>query len=140
MACPEFEDLILDYSEGAASAADSAMLEAHIAACTDCRGYLAEQQELDLRLAKSIAQPALSSNFHAQLSARIAAERRKPQFRHLPRILDGIGYLSIATAAGCLLQQLPQSGAWVGTAALAASIGFGVWEMGKALRATYGHR
>jgi anti-sigma factor RsiW len=138
MACPEFEDLILDYSDGAASAADSALLEAHIAACTDCRAYLATQQELDLRLAKSLAQPALSPNFNTQLAARIAMERRKPQFSRLPRILDGIGYLSIATAAGLLLQQLPQSGAWVGTAALAASIGFGVWEMGKALRTTYG--
>lgn len=140
MACPEFEDLILDYSEGAASVTDSALLEAHIAACTDCRASLAAQQELDLRLAKSLLQPALSPNFASQLAARIAVEQRKPPFRRLPRVLDAIGYLSIATAAGCLLQQLPQSGAWIGTAALAASITFGAWEMGKALRITYGHR
>ena len=140
MACPEFEDLMLDYSEGATSAADSALLETHIAACPDCRAYLAAQQELDLRLARSMAQPVLSPNFATQLAARIAVEQRKPQFRRLPRILDAIGYLSIATAAGYLLQQLPQSGAWIGTVVLTGSIGFGVWEMGKALRTTYGHR
>jgi anti-sigma factor RsiW len=140
MACPEFEDLILDYSEGAASPADSALLESHTAACAHCRAALAIQQEMDLRLAKSLVKPALSSDFAANLTARIAAERRKPQFRYLPRVLNAIGYLSVATAAGCLIQQLPNAGAWVGMAALAASAAFGVWEMGKALRTTYGHR
>ncbi|MEI9976235.1 MAG: hypothetical protein WDO73_31830 [Ignavibacteriota bacterium] len=132
--------MILDYSEGAASAADSALLESHIAACTDCRAYLAMQQELDLRLAKSLVKPTLSPAFAGQLAARIAAESRKPQFHYLPRILNAIGYLSIATASGYLLQQLPDAGAFLGIASLTASIGFGVWQMGKALRTTYGHR
>jgi anti-sigma factor RsiW len=140
MACPEFENLILDYCEGAASLADSALLEAHIEACGDCRAELAGQQELDLRLAKSFVRPALSAAFAGRLAARIAVERRAPQFVWLPRILDGIGYLSLASAAGYLLQQLPHSGAWIGMAALAASAGFGLWETAKALRTTYGHR
>jgi len=140
MACPEFEDLILDYSEGAVSPADCALLESHTAACADCRASLAMQQELDLRLARSLVKPALSPAFTANLAARIAVERRKPQFRYLPRILDTIGYLSVASAAGYLIQQLPNAGAWVGMACLAASAAFGVWKMGKALRTTYGHR
>ena len=138
MACPEFEDLILDYCEAAASPADSALLESHIAACPACRFSLAEQQELDLRLAKSLAVPSLSPAFGPRLASRIAAERRAPQFRWLPRILDGIGYLGMATAAGFLLQQLPHAA--VGVTIIAASSAFGVWEMGKALRETYGHR
>jgi anti-sigma factor RsiW len=140
MACPEFEDLILDYCEGTASPADSALLESHIAACGGCRAYLAQQQELDLRLSKSLTRPSLSPAFDARLAARIAAERRAPRLRWLPRILDGIGYLSLASAAGYLIQQLPHAGAWVGLAALAGSAAFGFWETGKALRATYGHR
>ena len=67
-------------------------------------------------------------------------ERRAPKQPWLPRILDGIGYLSLASAAGCLIQQLPHAGIWVGLTALAASAAFGIWETGKALRATYGHR
>ncbi len=139
MACPEFEDL-MDYSEGAASPADCAMLESHIAACLDCRGYLAQQQELDLRLSKSLARPALSPKFDSNLAARIAMERRAPQFLWIPRTLDAIGYLSLATAAGCLIQQLPHAATWVGLVSLAASAAFGLWETGKALRTTYGHR
>ena len=141
MACPEFEDLILDYCEAAASSADRALLEAHIAVCPACRSSLAQQQELDLRLAKSLAAPSLSPAFGPRLAARIAAERRAPQFRWLPRILNGIGYLGMATASGYLLQQLPHAADyWVGLTVIAASAAFGVWEMGKALRATYGHR
>jgi anti-sigma factor RsiW len=140
MACPEFEDLILDYCEAAASSADRSLLEAHIAVCPACRSSLAQQQELDLRLAKSLAAPSLSPAFAPRLAARIAAERRAPQFRWLPRILNGIGYLGMATASGYLLQQLPHAADWVGLTVIAASAAFGVWEMGKALRATYGHR
>jgi len=96
MACPEFEDLILDYCEGAASPADGALLESHIAACAGCRQYLALQRELDLRLAKSLARPALSPDFARELTARMAERRRTPRLRWLPRILDSTGYLSLA--------------------------------------------
>jgi anti-sigma factor RsiW len=140
MACPEFEDLILDYCEGASSPADRALLESHVAACVGCREYLAEQQELDLRIAKSLAQPTLSPAFAANLSARIAVERRTPQSRRLPAILDAIGYLSIAATAGYLIQQLPHAGQWMGLGVLASSAAFCLWETGKALRTTYGHR
>jgi anti-sigma factor RsiW len=138
MACPEFEDLILDYCEAAASSADRALLESHVAVCQACRDCLAQQQELDQRLAKSLAAPSLSPAFAPGLAARIAAERRAPQFLWLPRILDGIGYLGVATAAGYLLQQLPHAA--VGVTVIAACAAFGLWETGKALRATYGHR
>ena len=140
MACPEFEDLILDYCEAAASPADSALLESHVAGCPACRSSLAQQQEIELRLAKSLTQPALSPAFAPRLAAPIAAERRAPQFFWLPRILNGIGYLGMAAAAGYLLQQLPHATDWVGMTALTACAAFGVWEMGKALRTTYGHR
>ena len=140
MACPEFEDLILDYSEGAASPADRAMLDSHIAACLDCRAYLAQQQELDLRLSRSLARPALSPAFHANLATRIAVERHAPRFLWIPRTLDAIGALSLASAAGYLIQQLPHAATWVGLVSLAASAAFGLWETGKALRTTYGHR
>ena len=140
MACPEFEDLILDYCEGAAAPADAALLESHMAACGNCRAHLAGQQELERRLSNSLVRPSLSPAFAGRLAARIAVERRTPQFRRLPRILDGIGYLSLASAAGCLIQQLPHAGTWIGLAALAGSAAFGLWETGKALRTTYGNR
>jgi anti-sigma factor RsiW len=140
MACPEFEDLILDYCEGAASPADRGRLESHVSACTGCREYLAMQQELDLCLSRSIARPAISPAFAPRLAARMAEQRRAPRFRWLPRILDGIGYLSLASAAGYLLQQLPHPGIWIGLVALGGSAAFGLWETGKSLRGSFGHR
>lgn len=140
MACPEFEDLILDYCEGAASPADRALLESHVAACDGCRAFLAGQQELDVRLAESLVPPELSPAFASRLAACIAGQRRPPRLLWLPRILDGVGYISVAAAAGFLLQQLPHAGTWIGTAAFAASAAFGIWETGKALRGSVGHR
>jgi len=140
MACAEFEDLILDYCGGASSPADRALLESHIAVCAGCRAEFAIQRELDLRLAKSLVRPTLSPAFAGRLAARIASERRAPQFHKLPRILDGIAYLSLASAAGYLIQQLPHSAAWIGLAALAGSAAFALWEAGKALSITYGQR
>jgi anti-sigma factor RsiW len=140
MACPEFEDLILDYCEGAAPPADRTLLESHVAACTDCRAFLYAQQELDLRLARSLPRPALSAVFASRMAARIARHRHIRRFQRLPRVLDCIGYLSLAFAAGCLLEQLPHAGIWIGLATLAGSAAFGLWESGKALRQTFSHR
>jgi len=95
---------------------------------------------LELRLAKAIGRPELSPAFAPRLAARIAAERRAPRFRHLARILNWTGYLSLASAAGYLIQQLPHAATWIGLAAFAGSAVFGVWEAGKALRHNYGHR
>jgi anti-sigma factor RsiW len=140
MACPEFEDLILDYCEGASSPADSALLEAHIAACLPCREYLSQQQELDLRLTKSLPRPSLSPAFAGNLAARIAVEHRAPRFRRVARVLDTIGYLSLATAGGFLIEQLPHAGQWIGQVVVVSSAAFCLWQMAKALRTTYGHR
>jgi anti-sigma factor RsiW len=140
MPCPEFEDLILDYCEGAASPADSALLESHVAACAGCRQYLATQQELDLRLTNLRPSPALSPEFAAHLAARIAVEGQPRQLRWLPRMLDGVGYISMAAAAVYLMQQVPHAASWLGLTALAGSAAFTVWQTGKALRSTYGHR
>ena len=138
MACPEFEDLILDYCDGAASPADSALLEVHVADCGDCRAYLTLQRELDLRISRSIPRPALSPEFAWLLAARIAEARHSPRVRWLPRMLDWTGYLCLAAAAGYLIQELPHSGNWVGLAALAGSAAFSLWETGKVLRDNFG--
>ena len=140
MACREFEDLIFDYCEGAAAPADIACLEAHAAACADCRAFLEQQRELDRRLARSIPQQALSPAFGHRLAARISQQRQVPQFRRLPLVLDWIGYLSLAYAASRLIQQLPHAGAWITVIGVAGSAAFGLWETGKALRHNYGHR
>jgi hypothetical protein len=97
------------------------------------------QRELDRRLSGSIPQPALSPAFGRRLAARIAEQRHTPRFRRLPLVLDWIGYLSLAYAAGRLIQQAPHAGAWIALAGCTGSAAYSLWETGKALRRNYGH-
>jgi anti-sigma factor RsiW len=140
MNCREFEDLILESCEGAVSPAGRALLESHLAGCGECRAYFEMQKELDRLLARTLSPPALSPAFGKRLAARIAGQRQTPRFRRLPRVLDWIGYLSLAFLAGRLIQQLPHAGDWVALASVAGCMAFGLWETGKALRANFGHR
>jgi len=140
MNCREFEDLILESCDGAVSPAGRALLDSHLADCAGCRAYLETQRELDLLLARSISPPALSPAFGHRLAARIAGQRQAPRFRRLPRVLDWIGYLSLAFLAGRLIQQLPHASDWIALVSVAGCMAFGLWETGKALRDNFGHR
>jgi anti-sigma factor RsiW len=135
MPCREFEDLILDYCEGQTSPADGALAESHAAVCPDCRLYFAAHQELDSQFSHYLVPCSLSDSFLPRLASAIARERRPPQFHLLPRALDAAAYLSLAFAAGCLMEQVPHAAAWIGVAAFAASAAFALWESAKALHA-----
>jgi anti-sigma factor RsiW len=140
MNCPEFEDLILESCDGALAPAGRVLLDAHLAGCAGCRAYLATQREVDLLLTRSLTPPALSPAFGPRLASRIAAQRQAQRFRRLPRVLDSIGYLSLAFLAGRLIQELPHAGDWMALFSVAGCMAFGLWETGKALRSNYGHR
>jgi anti-sigma factor RsiW len=45
LTCQELVELVTDYLEGGLSRSDRARFEAHIAACTNCREYLAQFQQ-----------------------------------------------------------------------------------------------
>jgi anti-sigma factor RsiW len=45
LTCQELVELVTDYLDGALSRADRARFEAHIAACTNCREYLAQFEQ-----------------------------------------------------------------------------------------------
>lgn len=134
MACDRFEDLILDYCEDAASPADRALLAAHLADCNACRAALTRQQELDRTLTAALIPRTLSEGFAPRLSARLAEQDRAPRHPWLPRVLDGIGYVSLAFAGACIVQHIPEAANWIALAALAASAAFALWQTGKALR------
>jgi anti-sigma factor RsiW len=140
MNCREFEDAIFEYCEAAAAPAEVARVEAHLAVCGECRAFLETQRALDLQLERALAGPVLSPAFGPRLAARIAEQRRAPRFRRLPRVLDWIGYLSLALVSGQLIRQLPHAGGWIALAAMAGSAAFSFWETGRALRGNFGHR
>lgn len=45
LSCQELVELVTDYLEGALSRRDCARFEAHIAACDNCREYLAQFEQ-----------------------------------------------------------------------------------------------
>ena len=140
MACREFEDLILEYCEGAASPAARAAVDTHVAACPACREFLAEQQDLELRFSCSAVPASLSPAFSRRLVAKIADQRSSSRLRRFSGVLDAVGGLSVTFGAACLLQQLRHATVWISVVALAGTVGFSLWASAKALRSNLGHR
>ena len=76
--CNELVELVTDYLDGALSRRDRARFEAHIAACTNCREYLAQFQQtiaLTGMLREDDLDPAARDTLLAQFSEWRNAER-----------------------------------------------------------------
>ncbi len=132
MACDRFEDLILEYCEGAISPDDRRCVESHVAVCGKCHAFLAAQRELDARLARAIVSPKLSAGFKRRLLAEI--ESGGLRFGDFLEVLDWIGYSSLALAAIYLIEQSPDANLYIFWLAVAGSVGFGFWEARDLLR------
>src|SRR5712691_400475 len=91
MACSEFEDLILDYFDDALSTEQRSRLDAHVAACAECRRFWSVQKALDIELPAGFRQRVLSC---------LQTEVETTRFVYLPEVLDVMGWLSVAAAAG----------------------------------------
>ncbi len=132
MPCIEYEDLILEYCEGALGAGEFSRAEAHLAACPECRSFFELQRELDHALARVVGKPAPSAAFRQNLMRRVEAESRA-RLRWVPVVLDVIGYTSVAAIGGVVLSvTVPLAHAsWVAVAAYAAA---GIWLGFRILR------
>lgn len=76
--CNELVELVTDYLDGALSRRDRARFEAHIAACTNCREYLAQFQQtiaLTGMLREDDLDPVARDTLLAQFSEWRNAER-----------------------------------------------------------------
>jgi anti-sigma factor RsiW len=135
---PQDEDRLLQYLDGQILAPEARAIEARLAVCTECQTLRRQWEQLDERLARTLAQPRLSPDFAKHVRQRVAAEaepgaassrvREKagvaPQ-SHQPWIedrrrgtrvlwlglLDSIGYGAAAAVGGYLL--LRMSTVWV---------------------------
>ncbi len=132
MPCTEYEDLILEYCEGALGADGLRRMEAHLAGCPECRSFLELQREIDHALARVVGKPALSPAFRQNLMRRVEAESRA-RLCWVPVVLDVIGYSSVAAIGGIVLSVVvpPGYASWVAVAAYAAA---GVWLGFRILR------
>jgi anti-sigma factor RsiW len=144
---PQDEDRLLQYLDGQLPAAEARATEAHLAACPTCQALRRQWEQLDEKLAHTLAQPRLSPDFAARLRQRVAvevkggaptaqmqggagaeAESQQAWLAATRRVrsllwlglLDGVGYGAAAAAGGYWLFRLAM--AWIpgpeGTGAL----------------------
>jgi anti-sigma factor RsiW len=135
---PQDEDRLLEYLDGQLRAPEARAIEAHLTVCPECQALRRQWEQLDERLARTLARPKLSPDFAARVrrqvaagvqatapgvgvreSAGAAARSRQPWIEDRRRgksvlwlgLLDGIGYGAAAAVGGYCLFRLAV--AWV---------------------------
>jgi anti-sigma factor RsiW len=73
---PQDEDRLLEYLNGQLLAPEARAIEAHLTVCPECQALRHQWQQLDERLARTLAQPRLSPDFAARLRQRVAVEAK----------------------------------------------------------------
>ena len=91
MTCSEIEDLILDES-------GTALVEAHLRQCADCRAFQESARELDFALTETRRAPERLSR------AVIMAITPKPTY--LPEVLDFMGWAAMLAVIIGVAQEL----------------------------------
>jgi anti-sigma factor RsiW len=135
---PQDEDRLLEYLDGQLPAPEARAIETHLAVCPECQALRRHWEQLDEKLARTLAQPRLSADFAARLRQQIAlgaragapgvrvregggpgAQTHEPWIEARRRersvfwleLLDGLGYGAAAMVGGYLLFHLAV--AWV---------------------------
>ena len=87
MACPDFEERLVDYDE--LSSIERAAVDAHVAGCAECSQFFSVLREMDAALTAAFADRQVSP----VLAARVRQELRRPSI--IPEILDGAGWAAV---------------------------------------------
>jgi anti-sigma factor RsiW len=128
--CTDVETLIALRVDGAATPAEDARLDAHLAVCPDCAALLEEVTTLDAALAARLGGAEPSAAFDAAVRTRIRAERRAVG-GWVPDVLNAAGVLVVLVAA------VPTALGWGGAAGVAAAAGVLVLGLYPLLLATW---
>jgi anti-sigma factor RsiW len=71
---PQDEERLLQYLDGQLPAPEAGDVETHLAVCPECQALRRQWEQLEEKLARTLAQPRLSPAFAARLRAQIAVE------------------------------------------------------------------
>lgn len=93
MACPEFEDRLIEYAsiEGEARAC----VDAHLAECAGCRQFLEALRVVDTELTVRFARRDVSTAFAATVRYRVERDASARRLSFVPEILDFVGWGAI---------------------------------------------
>ena len=100
MACPEFEDRLIEYAgiEGEARAC----VDAHLSECAGCRQFLEALRVVDTELTARFARREVSTAFAATVRRRVEVETSARRLSVVPEILDFVGWGAIVALLGLM--------------------------------------
>jgi hypothetical protein len=87
MHCEEGRATILGMFDQVVHSTDRADLDAHVANCSACTEFVAQQERLDRRLTASVLTPPMNPYFRQRLRARTSHEDRSRRLDPLPDIV-----------------------------------------------------
>lgn len=100
MACPEFEDRLIEYAniEGEARAC----VDTHLAECAGCRQFLEALRVVDTELTARFARREVSTAFAAAVRHRVERGAAEQRLSFVPEILDFVGWGAIVALFGLM--------------------------------------
>jgi predicted anti-sigma-YlaC factor YlaD len=100
MACPEFEDRLIEYAELEGEA--RACVDTHLAECAGCRQFLEALRVVDRELTAQFTGREVSAAFLPAVRRRVQDEglARRPSM--IPELLDFVGWGAIVALIGLL--------------------------------------
>ena len=93
MACPEFEDRLIEYADIEGEA--RACVDTHLAECAGCREFLEALRVVDTQLAARFVGREVSAAFAPAVRRRVEREASAHRLSFVPEVLDFVGWGAI---------------------------------------------
>jgi len=100
MACPEFEDRLIEYADIEGDA--RACVDTHLAECASCREFLEALRVVDTELTARFAGREVSAAFVPAERRRVEREASARRLSFVPEILDFVGWGAIVALLGLM--------------------------------------
>jgi len=100
MACPEFEDRLIDYADIEGEA--RACVDTHLAECAGCRQFLEALLVVDTELTARFSGREASAALAVTVRRRVDREASARRLSFVPEILDFVGWGAIVALLGLM--------------------------------------
>lgn len=100
MACPEFEDRLIEYADIEGEA--RACVDTHLAECAGCRQFLEALRLVDTELTARFSGRDASAAFTAAVRRRVEHEASARRLSFVPEVLDFVGWGAIVALLGLM--------------------------------------
>jgi len=100
MACPEFEDRLIEYADIEGEA--RTCVDTHLAECASCREFLEALRVVDTELTARFGGREVSAAFAPAVRRRVEREASARRLSFVPEVLDFVGWGAIVALLGLM--------------------------------------